>query len=141
MARRPTSMSSSSIARGSEGTNRLAWCLPLPMRLTGLTLLCLVASVLTIRAADVAGIWTGEMQEQLADGQVGRQELVFKLQQSGDQVAGSAGPGENAQRPIRDAKFQGVRLTFAVTAPGESGARPGVTWKFDLTVAEGRLEG
>ncbi len=79
------------------------------------------------------------MREDL--GQIGNQKLVFKLKQSGDQVSGTAGPGENAQSPIQDARLQGDHLTFSVTGPGESGAGSGPTWKFELTVSGERLDG
>ena len=106
-----------------------------------ITLVALGVSNSMAQSSGVSGTWTGEMQQKQDSGQVAHAGLVFVLKQATGQVTGEAGPGGSSQ-PINDAKLEGGRLTFSVTAPaGEKGP----TWNFDLKVSgthmEGRAEG
>jgi hypothetical protein len=105
-------------------------------------LVALLISGAIAQSADVSGTWTGEMQQKQDSGDAARAALVFVLKQVAGQVTGKAGQTEGSGQPINDAKLEGDRLTFSVTAPaGETGP----TWKFDLKVSgthmEGRAEG
>lgn len=100
-------------------------------------LVVLVISNSIAQSSEVSGTWTGEMQQKQNSGQVAHAALVFVLKQAAGQVTGEAGP-EGSSHPINDAKLEGGRLTFSVTAPaGEKGP----TWKFDLKVSGTRMEG
>ena len=101
-------------------------------------LVALVISSAIAQSADVSGTWTGEMRQKQDSGDVAHAAVVFVLKQAAGQVTGKAGQTEGSGQPINDAKLEGDRLTFSVTAPaGEKGP----TWKFDLKVSGTRMEG
>jgi hypothetical protein len=104
-------------------------------------LTALVISSAIAQAADVSGTWTGEMQQKQSSGDVAHGALVFVLKQSAGQVTGTAGQTEGSGNAIQDAKLEGDRLTFSLTAPGEHEGGQGPTWKFDLKVSGARMEG
>ena len=98
----------------------------------------LVISGAIAQSGDVSGTWTGEMQQKQQSGDVAHAAVVFVLKQAAGQVTGKAGQTEVSGQPINDAKLEGDRLTFSVTAPaGEKGP----TWKFDLKVSGTRMKG
>ena len=101
-------------------------------------LVALVISSAIAQSADVSGTWTGEMLQKQDSGDAAHAALVFVLKQAAGQVTGKAGQTEGSGQPINDAKLEGDRLTFSVTAPaGEKGP----TWRFDLKVSGTRMEG
>lgn len=101
-------------------------------------LVALVISGAIAQSADVSGRWTGEMQQKQDNGDVAHAALVFTFKQAAGQVTGKAGQTDGSAQPINDAKLEGDRLTFSVTAPaGETGP----TWKFDLKVSSTRMDG
>jgi hypothetical protein len=73
--------------------------------------LCLAAALFsaTLLAADVTGIWTGQVPGR--DG--GVQDLSFRFVQTGDKLTGKM-YGDNASTPIVDAKITGDQITFSV---------------------------
>lgn len=110
------------------------------MRRTMFLSTLMIAGVLA-QSADVSGRWTGEMRQQQASGDVARVALVFALQQTAGRITGTAGQAEGTGQAIRDAKLEGERLSFAVTAPRERSGEQGPTWTFDLRVSGTRMEG
>jgi hypothetical protein len=105
------------------------------------TLVAFVISGAIAQSADVSGTWTGEMQQKQDSGDMAHAALVFVLKQAAGQVAGTAGQTEGSGVPINDAKLEGDRPTFSVTAPAENAGEKGPTWKFDLKVSGTRMEG
>ena len=57
------------------------------------------------------------------------------LKQDGESVTGSAGADESSQRPIRNGKVDGDRLTFEIELGNQRFMR------FDLKVSEDGIEG
>jgi len=95
---------------------------------------CLVAA---LPGVDVTGTWTGDLKGQ--DGRIGKVRLV--LRQEGAQISGTVGPIDK-QNPghIYDAKLEGDHLVFAADdTDDEHGLK--LTYNFDLTVANGRMQG
>jgi hypothetical protein len=74
--------------------------------------LCLYVCVLALalRAADVSGIWTGQIVDRNGDSQ----DFSFRFAQSGDSLTGKM-YGENESTPIAGGKIAGSRITFTVT--------------------------
>jgi hypothetical protein len=104
-------------------------------------LVALVVSGAIAQSADVSGRWTGEMQQKQDSGDLAHAAMVFVLKQAAGQVTGKAGPTEGTGQPINDAKLEGDRLTFSVTAPAEHAGEKGPAWRFDLKVSGTRMEG
>jgi len=104
-------------------------------------LTALVISGVLAQSVDVSGTWTGEMQQKQQSGDVAHAALVFALKQTASQVTGTAGQKEGSGNAIKDARLEGDRLTFSLTAPGEHEGEQGPTWKFDLRVSGTRMEG
>jgi hypothetical protein len=104
-------------------------------------LTALVVSGVIAQSVDVSGTWTGGMQQKQESGDVAHAALVFVLRQTAGQITGTAGETEGSGRPIKDARIDGDRLTFSLSAPGENQGSTGPTWKFDLKVSGARMEG
>jgi hypothetical protein len=73
-----------------------------------LGLIC--AFCLTLSAADLSGIWTGQIIDRNGD----VQDLSFRFVQNGDSLKGKM-YGDNESTAIEDAKITGNQVTFSVT--------------------------
>ena len=104
-------------------------------------LTALVISGVLAQSVDVSGTWNGEMQQKQQNGDVAHGALFFALKQTVGQITGTAGQTEGSGNAIKEARLEGDRLTFSVTAPGEHEGEQGPTWKFDLRVSGTRMEG
>jgi hypothetical protein len=99
------------------------------------TLVCtllLALSAMTAMAADVSGKWPGTFTP---DGQQEGQPALVVLKQTGDAITGTAGPDENQQWPISNAKMDGDKLSFDVTANN------GMMLKMSLVLEGDHLKG
>jgi hypothetical protein len=76
-----------------------------------LVLLCAHACLLaaTLAAANVSGIWTGQVTDKNGD----PVDLSFRLEQNGDKLTGKM-YGDNESTPITDGKVDGAQITFSV---------------------------
>ena len=92
--------------------------------------LFLLASVLSLAAADVSGKWTGTFSPD--DGDEGPALLV--LQQKGEMLTGTAGPNEEHRMEISNGKVVGDKVTFQVG----DGDR---VMKFELTIKGEEITG
>jgi hypothetical protein len=85
------------------------------------------------------------MQQKEESGDVAHAALFLALKRTAGQITGTAGQTEGSGNAIKEARLEGDRLTFSLTAPGEHTGEQGPTWKFDLKVSgthmEGRAEG
>jgi hypothetical protein len=98
-------------------------------------LFCLfTAAALALAAADVTGVWSGDF-EMTRNGETRPDRVHMQLKQDGTSVTGTAGPGEDRQWQISNAKLSGDKLTFDVVIPD------GGVMKFDLTVEADRMKG
>jgi hypothetical protein len=68
------------------------------------------ALALALWAADISGIWTGQIVNQNGDSQ----DFSFRFAQSGDTLVGKM-YGDNESTPITDGKIVGNQVTFTVT--------------------------
>jgi hypothetical protein len=68
---------------------------------------CLLAA--TLAAANVSGIWTGQVTDKNGD----PVDLSFRFEQNGDKLAGKM-YGDNESTPISDGKVDGDQVTFSV---------------------------
>ena len=82
-------------------------------------------------SVDVTGNWIGEFKTPASYSPI---PLYFKLRQTAKGVAGTAGPSSSEQMPITHVTREGKRLAFGVSTEG-------ITYFFDLTVSDDRLEG
>lgn len=69
---------------------------------------CALVSVLS--AADLSGIWTGQLEDKNGDSQ----DLSFRFAQTGETLTGKM-YGDNESTPIGDGKIIGNQITFTVT--------------------------
>ena len=76
-----------------------------------LVLLCAQACLLaaTLAAANVSGIWTGQITDKNGD----PVDLSFRFEQNGDKLTGKM-YGDNESTPITDGKVDGAQITFSV---------------------------
>jgi hypothetical protein len=72
-----------------------------------LVLLCAKGCLLA--AANVSGIWTGQVTDKNGD----PVDLSFRFEQNGDKLAGKM-YGDNESTPITDGKVDGDQVTFSV---------------------------
>ena len=63
-----------------------------------------------LSAADVTGIWTGQVQGRNGE----MQEITFRFKQTGDSLTGKM-YGDNEDTPLADGKISGNQIRFAVT--------------------------
>jgi hypothetical protein len=91
-----------------------------------------------LAAADVAGKWTGNVEvDDPSEGSTMNVAVRAEFQLKDGAVTGSVGRHEEAEsEPIQDAKLDGNKLTFTVTAHEEN-----ATFKFVLTLDGDKLEG
>jgi len=75
-----------------------------------LLLLALALAATALVAGDATGTWTGTMT--VVSGDTYPARMVLK--QEGDTLTGTAGPDENQQRPIKNAKVDHGVVTFEV---------------------------
>ncbi len=92
-------------------------------------ILCLAA--LGLSAADLSGKWLGTLETSR-----GVEPHFLTLQQKGTAITGTVAFGQGRWE-IRDAKFDGRRLTFQVMLGGQS------NWvlAYDLSLVDGELAG
>jgi hypothetical protein len=97
-----------------------------------------IALTALLSAADVSGKWTGNVEvDDPSEGSTMNVPVRAEFQQKAGVISGSVGRHEEAEsEPIQDAKMDGNKLTFAVTAH-EANA----TFKFVLTLDGDKLEG
>ena len=82
-----------------------------------LTVLTLAAAGLS--AADLSGKWVGTMERlNGSPGGVKSDDHFVTLRQTGDSITGTAGPKRDVQWEIKNARLDGSKLTFEVSAPG-----------------------
>src|SRR3954469_1561297 len=93
------------------------------------TWIALLGFVLSLSAADLTGNWTGTFQAH--DGDIKPALLI--LQQAGDDLTGTVGPNAEHQRPIRNGKVAGNKVTFEFETDA--------VMKCDPTLDEDRLHG
>jgi hypothetical protein len=79
------------------------------MRRISLWLCCLFCGALS--AADVTGIWTGQVQGRNGE----TQEITFRFQQDGQSLTGKL-YGENEDAALADGKIAGDQIGFSVTS-------------------------
>jgi hypothetical protein len=73
----------------------------------------------SLSASDLSGKWVGTMERlNGSPGGVKSDDHFLTLQQSGDSITGTAGPKRNVQWEIKNARLDGSKLTFEVSAPG-----------------------
>ncbi|HVW86840.1 MAG TPA: hypothetical protein VHB50_19275 [Bryobacteraceae bacterium] len=73
-------------------------------------LFVLAAAALTLSAADMSGIWTGQMIGRDGD----PQDLSFRFVQAGDKLTGKM-YGDNESMPLGEGRITGNEITFSVT--------------------------
>ncbi len=71
-------------------------------------LFLLAALALSLSAADLTGIWTGQLPDS-------SQDISFRLLQTGNTLTGKLYT-DNESIPIGNAKIEGERITFTITA-------------------------
>ena len=76
------------------------------------SLLC----VCTLSAADLTGIWVGQIPGRNGD----LQDIAFKFTQTGTTLAGKL-YGDYQSTPISEGKISGDQITFVVLAPEQAG--------------------
>jgi hypothetical protein len=79
-----------------------------------LLLALVLAAVVPAADLDVSGRWSGTMKMTEPAPRDGTAMLLLK--QSGASITGTAGPSEDRQLPISDAKIEGSKFTFHVQA-------------------------
>ena len=106
------------------------------MRIALITVVvCLLA--LPALAGDLTGTWSGTIELTGPDGDRTAPVLLI-LKQSGSEITGSGGGGEDDQHPIKNGKIEGDTLTFEVHQERDDGTR---IYKLVLTMAGDKLEG
>jgi hypothetical protein len=95
----------------------------------------LLLTALTLSAADVTGKWTGSFDSVEPDGQTKSSTALLNLKQTGTEITGTLGPGEDHQMPIQNGKIEGDKIVLDV-APEE-----GLKMQFKLVVAGDRITG
>lgn len=75
-----------------------------------LRLLLLGAMTFTLAAADISGIWSGQLTDRNGD----IQDVSFRFYQAGDSFTGKM-YGDNGSTKIEDGKIAGNQITFIVT--------------------------
>jgi hypothetical protein len=103
------------------------------MKVVSTVALALVA-LFAFAASDVTGKWSGTLEIANPEGGSKSEPAFVILKADGATLTGSGGPNEADQKPIRNGKVQGDRLTFEIETSK-------VTMRFDLKVAENRIEG
>ena len=104
-------------------------CAMLMRSVTLASLLLLIAGLLS--AADVTGTYTGTFRPEGGD----ESGAVLHLKQSGGEITGTAGPGEDQQWPIENGKIEGNKITAQLKNPD------GPVLKLELTVDGNRITG
>ena len=102
------------------------------------TFLCVLAlmAALTVAAVadvDVSGKWSGTFNMTGPDGDKDGTALLI-LKQSGTDITGSVGPGEDEQFPIQKGTIEGNKITLEADHGGH-------TMKIDLVLADNRITG
>jgi hypothetical protein len=101
------------------------------------TFLCfLVLAALTVAAVadvDVSGKWSGTFNMTGPDGDKDGTAVLI-LKQSGTDITGTVGPGEDEQFPIQKGKIEGDKITLEADHDGH-------TMKIDLVLADDRITG
>ena len=102
------------------------------------TFLCfLVLAVLAVAAVadvDVSGKWSGTFNMTGPDGETKDGTALLILKQSGTDITGSVGPGEDDQFPIQKGTIDGNKITLEADHGGH-------TMKIDLVLADDRITG
>ena len=81
-------------------------------------LTALVISGILAQSVDVSGTWNGEMQQKQQNEEVAHGTRFLALKQTAGQITGTAGQTEGSGNAIREARLEGDRLIFSITAPG-----------------------
>lgn len=110
---------------------------PLPIAILVSWLAAFAPAVSPAAATDgtFTGTWSGSFDIHFVDGHVVNDTVRLVLQQTGNAVAGTAGPKPDQQVPIRDGVANGKRLTFVVDST------PGKMWRVTLDRDGDRLMG
>jgi hypothetical protein len=90
---------------------------------------------LTLLAADLTGTWSGTFEVRRSDGSSRTLTPLVILKQDGTVLTGSIGSNQSDQRPIRNGKVDGDRVTFEIESQG------GTIQRFDLKASADRIEG
>jgi hypothetical protein len=92
-------------------------------------LMVVLGFAVSLSAADLSGKWTGTFEAH--DGEV--KPALLMLQQTGEALTGTVGPNADHQRPIRNGKVAGNKVTFEFETDA--------VMKCALTLDEDRLHG
>jgi hypothetical protein len=85
-------------------------------------------------AADVTGKWSGSFTMTSAEGETKDGTALLILKQTGAEITGSVGPGEDEQHTITKGRIDGDKIVLE-SADGE------MIIKFDLTLTGDRIAG
>ena len=100
-----------------------------------LILTCLLG-VLTLPAADLAGIWIGQIPTRNGD----LQDIAFKFTQTGTTLGGKL-YGDYQSSPISEGKITGDQISFLVIAPEQAGNQINqARLRFTGTIQSGEIE-
>lgn len=96
----------------------------------------LAAILFLLFAADITGIWTGQIPGR--NGEL--QDISFKFTQDGTTLGGKL-YGDYQSTPITEGKISGDQVTFLVTAPEQSGNQINRTkLRFSGSIKAGEIE-
>jgi hypothetical protein len=99
--------------------------------LTGLLPLCTC-----LCAADLSGIWTGQIPTRNNE----KLDIAFQLKQDGTSLSGKL-YGDYKSTPIVEGKVNGAQIVFFVITSEQSGNQINETrWKFTGTMKDGEIE-
>jgi hypothetical protein len=102
----------------------------------GLLILACFACPLTLPAADLAGIWVGQIPGRNGD----LQDVAFKFTQTGATLGGKL-YGDYQSTPISEGKISGDQITFLVIAPEQAGNQINqARLRFTGTIQAGEIE-
>ncbi|PWT89630.1 MAG: hypothetical protein C5B56_06805 [Proteobacteria bacterium] len=98
-------------------------------------ILCLLALAGGLFAdTNLTGNWTGTFAPIDAQGVEHTGPALLKLKQTGTEISGSVGPGEDEQHAITKGKIEGNKVTLEVAEEGHN-------MVFTLTLAEDSMKG
>ncbi|HTM51815.1 MAG TPA: hypothetical protein VL285_24135 [Bryobacteraceae bacterium] len=99
-------------------------------------LLVLAMAACSLQAADLSGIWVGQIPGRTGE----MQDIAFKFTQSGETLGGKL-YGDYQSTPLSEGKIIGDSVTFLVVAPEQAGNQINRTkLRFKGTLKDGELE-
>jgi hypothetical protein len=95
---------------------------------------CLLIAAASL-LADVTGKWSGSFDITGPDGETNANNVLLDLQQSGDDLSGTAGPNADHQFQISNGKVDGSKLSFDVKSDD------GPSLRFELRLENDHMVG